>query len=447
MFTTFPSAPLRTIKLFRQRAGDWGQVIESTLIFGGMMAVVVVLTSGRARSWLRWTLVEHFFSLRYDYRREWMRCIETLTAPDAHTGLHLRAIRAAANVVDSPAGVLFARAPDEVAFHWAGSLNLPPADEPVPPGHPVIAAFTDPDRVLVLTDIPEARGWFPAYPEAWLALPLNHAGAVIGFIVLNQPRARFALDREAFDLLRIVGREIASRVAEQRAAQVLAQTRELREYSQRFAFVIHDIKNVSGQLTMLLANAEVHADNPAFQRDMLVTVRALVDKISRLLERLRADRAERAHALLDPVERLRVLLDALPPDTVRLRDQAGGAGVAIEPEAFDAVTTHILNNAREVGANDDVVTVVVRPENTFLAIEITDQGPGMSAEFIRDRLFRPFASTKRDGLGIGAYQARELLRKAGGDLLVESREGVGTTMRILLPAVPLGGAAPQTATI
>ena len=135
-------------------------------------------------------------------------------------------------------------------------------------------------------------------------MPLNHQGNLIGFVVLARSRAQFKLDREVFDLLRIIGREVASRVAEQLAAQVLSQTQQLREYSQRFAFVIHDIKNVSGQLSMLLTNAEVHADNPEFQRDMLATVRASVGKITRLLTRLQADRRERSHALIQPLQRL-----------------------------------------------------------------------------------------------------------------------------------------------
>ena len=70
-----------------------------------------------------------------------------------------------------------------------------------------------------------------------------------------------------------------------------------------------------------------------------------------------------------------------------------------------------------------------------MIIDIVDEGPGMSPEFIRAELFRPFASTKGDGHGVGVYQARELLREAGGDLLVLSRVGSGTTMRLLLPLV------------
>jgi hypothetical protein len=136
-------------------------------------------------------------------------------------------------------------------------------------------------------------------------VPLNHRGELIGFVVLARSRAQFKLDREVFDLLRIIEREVASRVAEQLPAKVLSQTQQLREYSQRFAFVIHDIKNVSGQLSMLLTNAKVHADNPEFRRDMLATVRASVGKITRLLTRLQADRLERSHSLIHTVQRLR----------------------------------------------------------------------------------------------------------------------------------------------
>ncbi|HVC62146.1 MAG TPA: XrtA/PEP-CTERM system histidine kinase PrsK [Acetobacteraceae bacterium] len=426
-----------TGEIFRRGGAEWGMVAEVSLMFGGVLAVGVAVTSASARSRLRATLVEHFFSNRYDYRKEWMRCIETLTAPVAHTGLPTRAIHAVAEVVDSPAGALFVRAPDEVAFQWAGSWNMPAVTLPIPPGHALVPEFRDGDWIAELDRIASAAGWFAELPRAWLAVPLNHLGTLIGFVVLARSRAQFRLDREAFDLLRVVGREVASRVAEQRAAQVLAQTRQLREYSQRFAFVLHDIKNVSGQLSMLLTNAEIHADNPAFQRDMLATVRASVAKISRLLTRLQAERQERSHALITPGDRLRQVAEACRltrhADIVLELDD-DSAGAAIHPESFDAVVTHLLNNAIDAGGNAPVV-VRMRHEPLSLTIDIVDQGSGMSPEFIRDALFQPFSSTKDGGHGIGAFQARELLREAGGDLLVLSRPQAGTTMRLLLPAV------------
>ncbi len=435
-------------EVFRRGGSEWGRVAETSMMFAAILAVAVILTSGSARSRIKSMVVENFFSHRYDYRREWMRCIDALTAPDAFTALHKRAIRAAAEVVDSPAGALFVRPPRDVAFQWAGSWNMPAVTTPLPPGHPLVALFRDGDWIVRLEDHADSDLWLPELPRAWLALPLSHFGALIGFVVLTRPRAHFKLDREAYDLLRVVGREIASRVAEQRALQVLTQTQQLREYSQRFAFVIHDIKNVSGQLSMLLTNAEVYADNPEFQRDMLATVRASVGKITRLLSRLQAERQERDHALITPTERLKDLIDTcqiMKNRKIGFRDHSEGAGAAIDPDAFDAVVTHLLNNAAEAAGLGEAVEVELRIEASGVVIDIVDHGQGMAPEFVRDELFRPLRSTKEDGHGIGAYQARELLRDAGGDLLVISRPRAGTTMRIILPSVRLNVAEPVSA--
>ena len=428
-------------EVFRHGGSEWGRVAETSMMFAAILAIAVILTSGSARSRIKSLVVANFFSHRYDYRKEWMRCIDALTAPEAFVALHKRAIRAAAEVVDSPAGALFVRPPRDVAFEWAGSWNMPAVTAPIPPGHPLVRAFRDGDWIVCLEEHAGTETWFPELPRSWVVLPLNHFGALIGFIVLARSRAQFKLDREAFDLLRVIGREIASRLAEQRAIQVLTQTQQLREYSQRFAFVIHDIKNVSGQLSMLLTNAEVHANNPEFQRDMLATVRASVGKINRLLSRLQAERQERDHALITPADRLRDLVGSISMISgraVTLQNHAGSAGAAIDPEAFDAIVTHLLNNALDASAPDTEVRVVLRIESPGVVVDIIDQGPGMSAEFVRDELFRPLRTTKGDGHGIGAYQARELLRDAGGDLLVLGNPGGGTKMRLILPSVRPG---------
>lgn len=425
-------------EFLRHGGAKWGKVAEVSLVFAGVMAVAVLITSGSARSRLRGWVVENFFSFRYDYRSEWMRCINTLTAHESHVSLPQRAIRAAAEVVDSPAGSLFVRAPEEVAFQWAGSWNMPAVTLPIPPGHPLIAAFRDGEWIVALDEQTGSDAWFPGLPRAWLVVPLNHFGTLIGFVVLARSRAQFRLDREVFDLLRVIGREVASRVAEQRAAQVLLQTQQLRAYSQRFAFVIHDIKNVSGQLSMLLSNAEVHADNPEFQRDMLATVRSSVVRITRLLARLQAERQERSHALISPAGHLREIAERLRiarRARIDLAGQSDDVGVSIDPEAFEAVVTHLINNAIEASGHDVPIRLEIRHDALSVTIDVTDQGPGMTPEFVRDRLFQPFTTTKGGGHGIGAYQARELLREAGGDLLVQTDAGQGTTMRILLPAV------------
>jgi putative PEP-CTERM system histidine kinase len=427
--------------VFRGGDSEWGRVAQTTLIFSAILVISIVMTSGSTRSRIRNLIADNFFRNRYDYRKEWMRCIDALTAPDAFVALQKRAIRAAAHVVDSPAGMLFVRAPEDVAFQWAGSWNMAPSQEPISPGHPLVAAFKGGEWIVRLDDLASPECEFTAGLRAWIALPLSHFGALIGFIVLAQPRVPFQLDREAFDLLRVIGREIGSRLAEQRAVQVLAQTQQLREYSQRFAFVIHDIKNVSGQLSMLLANAEAYAADPAFQRDMLTTVRASVGKIDRLLSRLQARQQERTHGVIAPVDRLRPLIAACQATRqrqIRLHDYSDSVGAAIDPDAFEAIVTHVLNNAAEASPPGTAVSIELRVETPGLIIEIVDQGQGMSAEFVRDELFRPLRTTKGGGHGIGAFQSRELARDAGGDLLVLSRPGSGTSVQIVLPLIKAG---------
>jgi hypothetical protein len=121
-------------------------------------------------------VVENFSSHRYDYRREWMRCLDALTAPEAFVALHKRAIRAAAEVVDSPAGALFVLTPQDVAFQWAGSWSMGTATEPVPPGHPLVPQFKDSDRIVGLDEHAESDSWMPELPQSWVVLPLNHFG-------------------------------------------------------------------------------------------------------------------------------------------------------------------------------------------------------------------------------------------------------------------------------
>lgn len=450
----------------------WGGVAEISLMFGGLMLVAVVMTSSAARSRIRHLVIDNFFSHRFDYRREWMRCIATLSAPALATSgdpgiarsyvpLHTRVIRAVAEIVDAPGGVLFLQEKlGEGDYHWAGSWNMPAASVALAADSGLVAGLRGGHWTAVLSDA--AGGACPHLPPpiagAWLAVPLRHGEAMVGFIVIAQPRAAFKLDREVFDLLRVIGLQVATTVAEQRATEALMQARELHEYGQRFAFVAHDIKNVSSQLSLLLSNAETHLANPEFQRDMLATVRASVAKISALLKRLQGPATPATPVVIRPVDRLAALVASVSPpgrQAIGMELDNRSAAVAMPAAAFDAAVTHLLTNAIEATAEwadagrhareaPGAVRVHARHEGRRLLIDIVDHGPGMSPDFIRDQLFRPFATSKIGGSGIGAFQARELLREAGGDLLVTSASGRGTTMRLLLPLVEAAVAVPIT---
>ncbi|RKK01022.1 PEP-CTERM system histidine kinase PrsK [Pseudoroseomonas wenyumeiae] len=417
----------------RHLGADWARAAEIGLWAGTAMALAVALSARSVRSLLRRTVVDHFFTARYDYRQEWLRCVTTLSAPDVAPSL--RAIRAIADAADSPAGALLLREGAEAGFHWAGSWNMPGEPVSLADDHPLILELRGGSWIVPLAeqDAPELR---QAFGQVWLAVPLaHHRDGLLGLVLLAPPRVPLPLDGEVFDLLRSLGREVAMFLAERRAAERLAEQQQLQDHAQRFAFVAHDVKTVASQLTLLLANAEHNIQDPEFQRDMLLTVRASATRINTLIARLRQpEGAEIDTTAIEPLARLRELAARSAHPVQLEHDDRTPLRVSMAAEAFDAAITHLLSNAAEASQPGEPVRLRLQHGQQRVVVEVIDRGCGMTPEFIRDHLFRPLATDKPRGSGIGAWQARELLRRAGGELAVHSRPGEGTTMRMTLPA-------------
>jgi putative PEP-CTERM system histidine kinase len=228
---------------------------------------------------------------------------------------------------------------------------------------------------------------------------------------------------------------VGSYVAESRGQSALDEARRFEEFNRRFAFILHDIKNLVSQLSLLARNAERHADNPEFRADMLVTLRNSADKLNALIARLSrygpATNVEFAEVRADTVVRAVVsqLQGRHPVSLVECEP----IKLAADPELLEQVLLHLVQNAIDASLADAPVFVRVAHEGLHGVIEVVDSGAGMSAEFVRTRLFKPFDSTKQGGFGIGAYEARELVRAMQGRIDVESREGMGSRFVIRLP--------------
>jgi putative PEP-CTERM system histidine kinase len=270
-------------------------------------------------------------------------------------------------------------------------------------------------------------------------VPLMHGSHVLGVVLLVQPRTPRRLNWEDFDLLKTCSRQAASYLSENSALQALSAARELEIFNRRFAFVIHDIKTTINQLSLMLKNAEKHGENPAFQKDLLASVRDSVAAMSRILEQINAERKRTpAVSVID--------LAGLVAQVAGQRAKSGGAAIHIDCERrplnvmgddyrLTAIVSHLIQNAIDAAGDGGQVTLSVHPADDMVALEVSDNGNGMDPEFVRDRLFQPFQTTKGSGYGIGAYQCRELIRELGGRLTVHSVPGEGTTMSVVLPAV------------
>jgi len=423
------------------------QLAQLTVIVGMSALGVALFPSRRIRAWLKVKLVKHFFQHRYDYRVEWLRFTETLGRPDADAApLDERIIKAIADIIESPGGVLLM--PDEhgtltpgTRWRWQ-SLDVPP--------HAGDTAFADycarHGRIIELDSVRQGAGslpgeedlvpfWMLDTPRAWAAVPLIHFGKLIGVVVLERPLVDRMLDWEDFDLLRLAGRQVASYLAEARGQEELLDAKRFDEFNRRFAFIMHDIKNLVSQLTLLSRNAERHADNPRFRADMVATLKNSVDKMNDLLARL----SQHNRGRMDGTRTvsLRAIVDAVAankrgahplhvdgrPDVLALAD----------PLRLEQAAAHLIQNAIDASPAGAPVSVTISRNADGAVLTIADKGKGMSADFVRNRLFRPFASTKDGGFGIGAYEARTLIMAMGGRLEVDSREGKGSRFAIILP--------------
>lgn len=427
--------------------GTYVRLAQVTLIIGMSVAALLILPSGPFKAWLNVILVKNFFQHRYDYRSEWMRFADTIgfPSPDA-APFYERVIKSLADIFESPGGLIFVP-DDEGRLTLQARYNWSTAQVPANcvTSH-TIPFFESTSHILAMDDMRAGKDarcdpravphWLYEEDQAWAVVPLVHFGKLAGLAVLARPRLPRALDWEDLDMLRTVGRQLASYLAEASSQQALADNRQFEQFNRRFAFVMHDIKNLVSQLSILARNAEKHADNPEFQADMVDTLRSSVDKMNELLARLSQHNKARHNAPL-PIDVSTVVMTAVhnnrlvyPIETQLTPDLFAVA----DSTRLDTIIGHIVQNAVEASTDGTPVKITSRAQGTHVAISIVDTGSGMTESFIADQLFKPFVSTKTDGFGIGAYEARALAISMNGSLRVESRPGKGTMFTLLLPA-------------
>jgi putative PEP-CTERM system histidine kinase len=426
--------------------GTYARLTQITLIFGMSTAALLILPSGRFKAWLNVVIAKNFFKHRYDYRSEWMRFADTIGFPSKEAApFNERVIKSLADIFDSPGGLLMI--PDEQGrLTLQARWNWATADVPTNcVTSQTMPFFESTGHILSMEEVraglddrcdPRAiPQWLYDEKNAWAVVPLVHFGKLAGLAVLSQPRLHRKLDWEDLDMLRVVGRQVASYLAEASSHEALAEARQFDQFNRRFAFVMHDIKNLVSQLSILARNAEKHANNPEFQLDMVETLRSSVGKMNELLARLSQHNKSR-HASPEPIDIGEAVVKAI--HTKRLiypieSKLENGLMAVADPARLETIIGHLMQNAIEATSDGSPVKITCRVQGSDVAIGISDTGTGMSADFIANQLFKPFVSTKQDGFGIGAYEARALAQSMGGQLRVESRVGKGTNFILLLP--------------
>lgn len=432
----------------RVYGGAWGNVLQIVFLFGAFWVLVAMLFSGQLRSRVKVFLNKHFFNYQYDYREEWLHLIGLLSGQQTNMPLYERVIWAMSEIVDSRGGLLWL-CQDAGACSCTAYFNHPAVKLPeLKPESSLLNFLRQKNWVINLDEYLERPNlyeglslpsWLSDIQDAWLIVPLIHDEHVRGFVVLQRPRAKKQLNWENLDLLKTSGLQCASYIALQQAASALADARQFEGFNRLSAFVMHDLKNLVAQLSLVAKNAARHKHNPDFIDDAVGTIENSVGKMNRLMAQLRTARfVSEQQQSVDLVTLLRDLVDAKRgsrPEP-KFEVEIESLSVLSEPDRLHSVIGHIIQNAQDATPPDGEVRVKLRSTGDQAIVDVLDNGSGMDQSFIEERLFKPFDSTKGlTGMGVGAYECREFVRAMGGQVLVDSTPGGGTHFSIQLPLI------------
>ncbi len=428
--------------IIRFMGGTWGHVLQVGFLAGAGVLLATVLFSGKVRAQLGVLLSKHFFSYRYDYREEWLKFTGALTALDQEVPAGI--VRTLAELVDSPAGLLWARG-DEGRMHLVANWEMPPPPVNDQQLAQLASWLARTDWVIdlrewhrtpdVYNDL-ELPQWIQADPSLWLIVPLVFQERLEGILLLRKSPLKAGINWEDRDLLKTAGRQAASHLAQHLASKALVEARQFEAFNRLSAYVVHDLKNILAQQSLMVANAAKHRHNPAFIDDMIATVENSVARMQRLMEQMRSGLREAPPEPVDLAEVLREVVAARnggqPAPTAQL--DKGDCRVIADRERLFTVFNHLVQNAQEATPPDGTVTVRMKPDEDVVVVEVEDTGCGMSEEFMRNSLFQAFESTKGlTGMGIGAFESREYVRHLGGDIQANSEPGAGSLFRVTLP--------------
>jgi putative PEP-CTERM system histidine kinase len=359
-------------------------------------------------------------------------------------------VRAIAQIFASPGGILFLRDENSGDFQpaaaWPQPLDSVAQVGRVPQSADLVQFLERTQWIIDLRELrarPDVYGnlslpqWLQETADLRIVSPLLQQSTVVGFICLYEPPPPFELTYEDRDLLKTVGRHVATHIAQDEASRRLSESRQFEAYNRLTAFMMHDLKNSVAQMKLLVANAERHKHNPEFVEDAIDTIGNAVNRMSKLIEQLRGASAAEHVQVVDLAALAAAAIHRCQGRSPQPELVANhSVEVRADAERLTTVIEHIIRNAQDATPERGSVVVTVGADADAARLSVTDTGAGMDADFVRDRLFRPFDSTKGSkGMGIGAYQAREYIRQLGGTLEVRSTPRQGTTFSFSLPRV------------
>ena len=426
----------------RYFGGNWSNLIQATFIILGIAALIFLMLSGTLRRKLKVFIEKNFFANKFDYREKWLLLTRALqkidiTQPEDH---YKSLLQAWLSSIGYSRGAIISFKGNNIStlvLHQRPELN--------PDERRLITAyqqhFSNRSWLVDLTDRTDPfvrENMTTQLLDIQLIIPIHAKGKLWGLCLMNAPEVdKLSLNWELRDFLTIVSEQISSQLLLLQASQTLSENAQFIAFSRMSAFVVHDLKNVKAQIDLILKNATKHRNNPEFVDDSFTTLAAMQQRLQNMLSQLTNKRPDQQTDSLISVGRLvQDVIDnrCAVRTPVPVLDIKQDCTIFIDKDRFSSVLFHLIDNAQHATEMNGTVTVTVDEKQDQLQLVIADTGCGMSEEFIQNRLFKAFDSTKGNaGMGIGAHDALHFVEQQGGQLIVSSVPGQGSTFTLLLP--------------
>jgi putative PEP-CTERM system histidine kinase len=427
--------------------GSWSEVGGIVLLVAAVVFGVVLMASTRIRARVRVFLMKTFLQYKYDYRKEWLRFISTLSKSGLED-VGTTAVRAVAQIVNSPGGVVWTWEHESNAYLPTGSWRCAiPSMAPIFADSELARFLNDRQWVIDLEEMkqhPERYEgldldtWLQGDSNWWLVVPLFLGKRLYGFIALLKLRTVPSLNFEDHDLLKTAGSHVGMHINQAEADKRLAESRQFGAYNRLTAFLMHDLNNLLAQQLLVVKNAERFRDDPKFVDDAIETIAHSVSRMTRLMEQLSSGSKVPQRQPVDLREAVTQAANRCDAANPLPTIQVGTAPLRVlaDMERLTTVFEHLIRNAQDATDTDGEIEVRAEFSDGTVIVSIRDTGKGMTPDFVRERLFRPFDSTKgSQSMGIGVYQARDYVRTLGGQMEVLSVPDHGTTFTIRLPTI------------
>ena len=426
----------------RYIGGNWSNLLQTTFFVLGFAMLALLLLSGAVRRRLKVFIEKHFFANKYDYRLKWLELTQQLQQVDISKAEQYNIIMQAwLNAVGYNRGCLIKVNSNTNLSTLARINRMALTQSETELINHYVDTFAGKKWIIDLTDYDDsfARQYrnLPTI-DIQLIIPIHADDKLWGLCLINTPDIdKQHLNWELRDYLMLVTEQISSYLMLIQASQILSENAQFAAFSRMSAFVVHDLKNVKAQIDLIISNSKKHKDNPEFINDVFETLDAMQSRLQNMLSQLNSKRNYSEHASIFNVAELInqvIKTRCAAKQPIPVLDVISDVELSLDKERLSSVLYHLIDNAQHATSDKGTVNVTLRTVENNVVIVITDTGCGMTEEFINQRLFKPFDSTKgNSGMGVGAYDALHFAEQHNGQLSVKSKVGHGTTFTLKLP--------------